>query len=35
MLDDAMSRGFRTMVLTNAMKPMHKCKLALLRLRDC
>jgi Radical SAM superfamily len=34
MLDDAMSRGLRTMVLTNAMKPMHKCKPALLRLRD-
>jgi uncharacterized Fe-S cluster-containing radical SAM superfamily protein len=34
MLDDAMSRGFRTMVLTNAMKPMHKCKPALLNLRE-
>jgi pyruvate-formate lyase-activating enzyme len=34
MLDDAMSRGFRTMVLTNAMKPMDKCKPALLRLRE-
>jgi radical SAM family protein len=34
MLDDAMSRGLRTMVLTNAMKPMHKCKPALLRLRE-
>src|ERR1700720_1111179 len=34
MLDDAMSRGLPAMVLTKAMKPMHKCKLALLRLRE-
>ena len=24
MLDDALSRGFARLVLTNAMKPMHK-----------
>ena len=35
MLDDALSRGFRALVLTNAMKPMHKMKPALLALRDC
>ncbi len=34
MLDEALSRGFRALVLTNAMKPMHKMKPALLRLRD-
>jgi len=34
MLDDAMSRGFRALVLTNAMKPMAKCKPALLSLRE-
>ena len=34
MLDDVLSRGFRALVLTNAMKPMAKCKPALLRLRD-
>jgi uncharacterized Fe-S cluster-containing radical SAM superfamily protein len=34
MLDLALARGFRTLVLTNAMKPMHKMKPALLRLRD-
>jgi len=34
MLDDALSRGFRALVLTNAMKPMTKCRPALLRLRD-
>jgi uncharacterized Fe-S cluster-containing radical SAM superfamily protein len=34
MLGDALSRGFRALVLTNAMKPMAKCKKALLRLRD-
>ena len=34
MLEDALSRGFRAMVLTNAMKPMHKMKPALLRLRE-
>jgi uncharacterized Fe-S cluster-containing radical SAM superfamily protein len=32
MLDDALSRGFKAMVLTNAMKPMHKMKRALLDL---
>jgi len=35
MLDDALRRGFRALVLTNAMKPMAKCRPALLRLRDC
>src|SRR5437764_14579079 len=34
MLDMALARGFRALVLTNAMKPMHKVKPALLRLRD-
>src|SRR5215475_10477695 len=34
MLDDALARGLRALVLTNAMKPMHKVKPALLRLRD-
>jgi hypothetical protein len=34
MLDDALGRGLRTLVLTNAMKPMTKCRAALLRLRD-
>lgn len=33
MLDDALSRGFKAIVLTNAMKPMHKMKPALLALR--
>jgi len=32
MLDDVLSRGFKAMVLTNAMKPMHKMKAALLDL---
>jgi uncharacterized Fe-S cluster-containing radical SAM superfamily protein len=32
MLGDALSRGFKAMVLTNAMKPMHKMKRALLDL---
>jgi uncharacterized Fe-S cluster-containing radical SAM superfamily protein len=32
MLDDTLSRGFAALVLTNAMKPMAKCKPALLRL---
>jgi uncharacterized Fe-S cluster-containing radical SAM superfamily protein len=32
MLDDVLSRGFKAMVLTNAMKPMHKTKRALLDL---
>jgi hypothetical protein len=34
MLDDALRRGFRALVLTNAMKPMTKCRPALLQLRD-
>jgi hypothetical protein len=34
MLDLTLSRGFRALVLTNAMKPMHRMKPALLRLRD-
>ena len=34
MLEDALSRGFRAMVLTNAMKPMNKMKPALLALRE-
>jgi len=34
MLDLALARGFRTLVLTNAMKPMHKMKPALLSLRQ-
>jgi radical SAM family protein len=34
MLDITLSRGFRALVLTNAMKPMHKRKLALLALRE-
>ncbi len=32
MLDDVLSRGFKAIVLTNAMKPMHKVKSALLDL---
>jgi uncharacterized Fe-S cluster-containing radical SAM superfamily protein len=32
MLDDVLSRGLKAMVLTNAMKPMHKMKAALLDL---
>jgi uncharacterized Fe-S cluster-containing radical SAM superfamily protein len=32
MLDDVLSRGLKAMVLTNAMKPMHKMKRALLDL---
>jgi hypothetical protein len=32
MLDDVLSRGFKALVLTNAMKPMHKVKPALLDL---
>jgi MoaA/NifB/PqqE/SkfB family radical SAM enzyme len=32
MLEDALHRGFQVLVLTNAMKPMNKCKPALLRL---
>jgi hypothetical protein len=34
MLDDVLLRGLRALVLTNAMKPMHKMKSALLGLRD-
>ena len=34
MLEDVLSRGMRALVLTNAMKPMAKCKPALLRLRE-
>jgi uncharacterized Fe-S cluster-containing radical SAM superfamily protein len=33
MLDETLSRGYRVLVLTNAMKPMHKKKAALLSLR--
>ena len=34
MLDDALARGFRALVLTNAMKPMEKCRASLLRLKE-
>jgi len=34
MLADALGRGFRVLVLTNAMRPMMKCREALLALRD-
>jgi len=34
MLDDVLSRGLKAMVLTNAMRPMHKMKPALLGLLD-
>jgi uncharacterized Fe-S cluster-containing radical SAM superfamily protein len=34
MLEDVLSRDFAALVLTNAMKPMAKCKPALLRLKD-
>jgi hypothetical protein len=34
MLEDVLPRGFRALILTNAMKPMAKCKPALLKLRD-
>src|SRR5207237_5521569 len=34
MLEDVLSRGLAALVLTNAMKPMAKCKPALLRMRD-
>jgi len=34
MLEDALGRGFEALVLTNAMKPMAKCKTRLLALRD-
>ncbi len=33
MLEEVLSRGFKAMVLTNAMKPMHKMKAALLELQ--
>ena len=34
MLEDGLSRGLRALVLTNAMKPMNKCKLSLLKLNE-
>src|ERR1700694_6034365 len=34
MLEDVLSRGLAALVLTNAMKPMAKCKCAPLRLKD-
>jgi uncharacterized Fe-S cluster-containing radical SAM superfamily protein len=34
MLEDVLSRGFDALVLTNAMKPMAKCKIPLLRLNE-
>jgi uncharacterized Fe-S cluster-containing radical SAM superfamily protein len=34
MLEDVLSRGFRALILTNAMRPMAKCQPALLKLRD-
>src|SRR5258707_11694855 len=34
MLEAALSRGFHALVLTNAMKPMHKMKPALIPLRE-
>ncbi len=34
MLESCLARGFRALVLTNAMKPMHKMKPALLALRE-
>src|SRR5437763_3064221 len=34
MLDLALARGFRALVLTNAMRPMHKMKPAILALRE-
>jgi pyruvate-formate lyase-activating enzyme len=34
MLEEALSRGYRVLVLTNAMKPMHKKKPAMLALRE-
>jgi uncharacterized Fe-S cluster-containing radical SAM superfamily protein len=34
MLEEVLSRSFRALVLTNAMKPMAKCKQTLLTLRD-
>lgn len=35
MLDLVLRRGYRALVLTNAMKPMHKTKAALVALRAC
>ncbi|HEY1795681.1 MAG TPA: radical SAM protein [Stellaceae bacterium] len=34
MLETVLSRGFRALVLTNAMRPMAKCRPALLRLKE-
>jgi uncharacterized Fe-S cluster-containing radical SAM superfamily protein len=34
MLEDSLERGFRALVLTNAMRPMMKCAPGLLRLRE-
>jgi len=34
MLEDVLSRGLRALVLTNAMKPMMKCRAALLKLNE-
>lgn len=34
MLEDVLARGFHALVLTNAMKPMTKCRAALLRLNE-
>ena len=34
MLEDVLGRGFESLVLTNAMRPMMKCADGLLRLRD-
>ena len=34
MLEDVLLRGLRALVLTNAMKPMAKCRSALLKLKD-
>ena len=34
MLADVLARGYEAIVLTNAMKPMHHCKRALLALRE-
>ena len=34
MVEDALTRGFRVLVLTNAMRPMTKCADALLALKD-
>jgi uncharacterized Fe-S cluster-containing radical SAM superfamily protein len=34
MLEDTLARGFRALVLTNAMKPMDRCKPTLLQLKE-